>query len=50
MIEYAEMKKILEEQLQLLSEESRKASEPHELCELTHAMVEAATFLQDMGL
>lgn len=50
MMEYAEMKKILEEQLQLLSEESRKASEPHELCELTHAMVEVATFLQDMGL
>lgn len=50
MMEYAEVKKILEEQLQLLSEESRKASEPHELCELTHAMVEAATFLQDLGL
>lgn len=50
MMEYAEVKKILEEQLQLLSEESRKASEPHELCELTHVMVEAATFLQDFGL
>lgn len=50
MMEYAEVKKILEEQLQLLSEESRKASEPHELCELTHAMVEAATFLQDLDL
>lgn len=50
MTECAEIKKLLEEQLQLLSEESRKASEPHELCELTHAMVEAATFLQDMDL
>lgn len=50
MTEYAVIKKLLKEQLQLLSEESRKASEPHELCELTHAMVEAAKFLQNMGL